>query len=58
MTAAAVALIAGAGVDRLVVHRLPRVAVLATGDEVRAPGEALGAGRHPRRQRARAFARS
>jgi molybdopterin molybdotransferase len=42
MTAAAVALIAGAGVDRLVVHRLPRVAVLATGDEVRAPGEALG----------------
>jgi molybdopterin molybdotransferase len=43
MTAAAVTLIAGAGVDRLVVHRLPRVAVLATGDEVRAPGEALGA---------------
>jgi len=43
MTAASVALIAGAGVDRLVVHRLPRVAVLATGDEVRAPGEALGA---------------
>ncbi len=42
MTAAAVALIAGAGVDRLVVHRLPCVAVLATGDEVRAPGEALG----------------
>ncbi len=42
MTAAAVALVAGAGVDRLVVHRLPRVAVLATGDEVRAPGEPLG----------------
>ncbi len=42
ITAAAVALIAGAGVDRLVVHRRPRVAVLATGDEVRAPGEALG----------------
>jgi len=42
MTSAAVALIAGAGVDRLVVHRLPRVGVLATGDEVRAPGEALG----------------
>ncbi len=42
MTAAAVALIAGAGVDRLVVHRLPRIAVLATGDEVRAPGEPLG----------------
>ena len=43
MTAAAVALVAGAGVDRLVVHRLPRIAVLATGDEVRAPGEPLGA---------------
>ena len=43
MTAAAVALIAGAGVDRVIVHRLPRIAVLATGDEVRAPGEALGA---------------
>ncbi len=40
--AAAVALLAGAGIDSLVVHRKPRVAVLATGDEVRAPGEALG----------------
>jgi molybdopterin molybdotransferase len=43
MTAASVALLAGAGVDRLIVHRRPRIAVLATGDEVRAPGEALGA---------------
>jgi len=42
MTAAAVALGAGAGVEGLVVHRRPRVGVLATGDEVRAPGEPLG----------------
>jgi molybdopterin molybdotransferase len=43
ITAAAVALVAGAGVDEVLVHRRPRVAVLATGDEVRAPGEDLGA---------------
>ena len=43
ITAAAVALIAGAGVESLSVHRRPRVAVLATGDEVRAPGQPLGA---------------
>jgi molybdopterin molybdotransferase len=42
ITAATVALIAGAGVESLLVHRRPRVAVLATGDEVRAPGQALG----------------
>ncbi len=36
------ALIAGAGVERLDVHRRPRIAVLATGDEVRAPGQPLG----------------
>jgi molybdopterin molybdotransferase len=42
MTAAAVTLVAGAGVDRLAVHRRPRIAVLATGDEVRAPGMDLG----------------
>ena len=42
ITAAAVALMAGAGVDRVLVHRRPRVGVLATGDEVRGPGEALG----------------
>ena len=38
----AIALAAGAGVARLEVHRRPRVGVLATGDEVRAPGEELG----------------
>ena len=38
ITPAAVALLAGAGVARVDVHRRPRVAVLATGDEVRAPG--------------------
>lgn len=42
MTAAAIALAAGAGVDQIVVHRRPRVGVLATGDEVRAPGQPLG----------------
>jgi molybdopterin molybdotransferase len=43
MTAAAVALAAGSGVADLTVHRRPRVGVLATGDEVRGPGEPLGA---------------
>jgi molybdopterin molybdotransferase len=43
MTAAAVGLVAGAGVVDLRVHRRPRVGVLATGDEVRAPGQPLGA---------------
>ncbi len=42
MTAATVALAAGAGVEQIVVHRRPRVGVLATGDEVRAPGQPLG----------------
>lgn len=42
ITAAAIALVAGAGVDEILVHRRPRVAVLATGDEVRAPGQPLG----------------
>ena len=51
--AATVALLAGAGVEAIVVHRRPRVAVLATGDEVRAPGRTARAGRHPRRERAR-----
>jgi molybdopterin molybdotransferase len=40
---ALVALLAGAGVPEVTVHRRPRVAVLATGDEVRGPGEPLGA---------------
>jgi len=38
----AIALVAGAGVATVSVHRAPRVAVLATGDEVRAAGEPLG----------------
>lgn len=42
LTAAGVALAAGAGVTTLRVHRRPRVGVLVTGDEVRAPGESLG----------------
>ncbi|HEX6867460.1 MAG TPA: gephyrin-like molybdotransferase Glp [Candidatus Limnocylindrales bacterium] len=42
LTAAAVALVAGAGVEAILVHRRPRIAVLATGDEVRAPGQDLG----------------
>jgi molybdopterin molybdotransferase len=42
LTPPAVALAAGAGVATIAVHRRPRVAILATGDEVRAPGEALG----------------
>ena len=45
--AAQVGLLAGAGVERITVRRRPRVAVLATGDEIRAPGEALGAGGIP-----------
>ena len=36
---AAVALLAGAGVSEVLVHRRPRVGVLATGDEIRRPGE-------------------
>ena len=42
MTPAVVALAAGAGVAQLIVRRRPIVAVLATGDEVRAPGTDLG----------------
>jgi molybdenum cofactor synthesis domain-containing protein len=42
INAAAVALVAGAGVDEVLVHRRPRIAVLATGDEIRAPSEPLG----------------
>jgi molybdopterin molybdotransferase len=38
----AVALAAGAGLPHLMVHRRPRVAVLATGDEVVPAGQALG----------------
>jgi molybdopterin molybdotransferase len=42
MTPATIALAAGAGVADLTVFERPKVAVLATGDEVRAPGEPLG----------------
>jgi molybdopterin molybdotransferase len=42
LTASAVALAAGAGVPQLMVHRRPRVAVLATGDEVVPAGRDLG----------------
>jgi molybdopterin molybdotransferase len=38
----AIALAAGAGVAQLEVYRRPRIGVLATGDEVRPPGEQLG----------------
>jgi molybdenum cofactor synthesis domain-containing protein len=37
-----VTLLAGTGVADLEVHRRPRIGVLATGDEVRAPGQDLG----------------
>ncbi|MEO8570286.1 MAG: gephyrin-like molybdotransferase Glp [Chloroflexota bacterium] len=42
LTAAAVTLVAGAGVAEVVVHQRPRIAVLATGDEIRSVGEPLG----------------
>jgi len=40
---ARISLLAGSAVDRVLVRRRPRVAVLATGDEIRAPGQPLGA---------------
>jgi molybdopterin molybdotransferase len=42
VTPPAVALLAGAGAGKVRVHRAPRVAVLATGDEVRPAGAAVG----------------
>ena len=39
---AAIALAAGSGNETVSVHRQPRIGILATGDEVRAPGRALG----------------
>ena len=42
LTPAAIAIATGSGVDAVAVHRHPRVAVLATGDEIRAAGEPLG----------------
>jgi molybdopterin molybdotransferase len=40
---AAIAVAAGVGADELAVRRRPIVGILATGDEVRAPGQPLGA---------------
>jgi molybdopterin molybdotransferase len=42
LTPAAIGLAAGSGHESLMVHRRPRIGILATGDEVRAPGRALG----------------
>ena len=43
LTPAAIALASGAGIATLPVHPMPRIAVLATGNEVRPPGAELGA---------------
>ena len=42
VTAAHITLLAGTGIENIAIHRRPRVAVLATGDEVRGPGQDLG----------------
>jgi molybdopterin molybdotransferase len=42
VTPALIGLAAGVGMDHLDVHRRPIVGILATGDEVRAPGSKLG----------------
>lgn len=42
LTPAVLGLVAGVGVDQLLVHRRPIVGILATGDEVRPPGRELG----------------
>ena len=42
VTPSVIALAAGTGIATVVVHRRPCVAILATGDEVRGPGEPLG----------------
>ncbi|HEX6127579.1 MAG TPA: gephyrin-like molybdotransferase Glp [Candidatus Limnocylindria bacterium] len=44
LTPAAVAVLASLGIGEVVVRRRPRVAILSTGDELRAPGESLGPG--------------
>jgi molybdopterin molybdotransferase len=44
LTPAAVAVFASLGIGEVVVRRRPRVAILSTGDELRAPGEPLGPG--------------
>lgn len=47
LTPAALAVAAAGGYAQLTVHRPPRVALLATGDELIAPGEALGPAQIP-----------
>jgi molybdopterin molybdotransferase len=42
LTPASIGLAAGTGLDQLMVHRPVRVGILATGDEIRAPGRELG----------------
>lgn len=44
LAAASIGLLAALGRDSIEVHRRPRVAILSTGDELRPPGAALGAG--------------
>lgn len=44
LSAAGVAVLASIGIGEVEVHRPPRVAILSTGDELRAPGEELGPG--------------
>ena len=51
VTPAALSLAAGVGLDQLNVHRRPIVGILATGDEVRPPGQRPGRGGYPGRQR-------
>lgn len=47
LTAGRAAALAAAGVSRVRVHASPRVAVIATGSELRAPGEPLARGQIP-----------
>ena len=42
VTPAVIGLVAGVGLDQLIVHRVPRVGILATGDEIRTRGAELG----------------
>jgi len=42
VTPATVGLAAGVGIEQLIVHRRPKVGVMATGDEIRGRGAALG----------------